>query len=78
MGFSEHRRELQSVAPAMQRVLIAKLSHAATEESTALSVAIKRLLQRQTHQQVTQSEGISRSEQIELLRQLFSGLIANS
>jgi tRNA(Met) cytidine acetyltransferase len=78
IGFTEHRRELQSVAPAMQRVLIAKLSHAATEESTALSVAIKRLLQRQTHQQVTQSEGISRSEQIELLRQLFSGLIANS
>ena len=78
VGFSEHRRELQSVAPAMQRVLIAKLSHAATEESTALSVAIKRLLQRQTHQQVTQSEGISRSKQIELLRQLFSGLIANS
>jgi len=78
MGFAEHRRELQSVAPAMQRVLIAKLSQGWAEKSTALNVAIKRLLQRQTHQQVTLSEGISKSEQIELLRQLFLGLIANS
>jgi len=78
MGFAEHRRELQSVAPAMQRVLIAKLSQGWAEKSTAQNVAIKRLLQRQTHQQVTLSEGISKSEQIELLRQLFLGLIANS
>jgi hypothetical protein len=62
----------------MQRVLIAKLSQGWAEKSTALNVAIKRLLQRQTHQQVTLSEGISKSEQIELLRQLFLGLIANS
>ena len=78
MGFAEHRRELQSVAPAMQRVLIAKLSQGRAEKSIALNVAIKRLLQRQTHLQVTLSEGISKSEQIGLLRQLFSGLIANS
>lgn len=71
MGFTEHRRELQSVIPTMQRALIAKLSYAGTEESTALSVAIKLLLQRQVHQQITLSEGISKNEQIELLRQLF-------
>ncbi len=78
IGFTEHRRELQSVIPAMQRILIAKLSHAGIEESTALSVAIKLLLQRQTHQQITLSEGLSKNEQIELLRKLFSGLMANS
>jgi tRNA(Met) cytidine acetyltransferase len=77
IGFTEHRRELQSVIPTMQRVLIAKLSHARAEESTALSVAIKLLLQRQTYQQVTLSEGILKNEQNELLRQLFSELIAN-
>jgi len=77
MGFTEHRRELQSVIPTMQRNLIARLSHAGTEESMALSVAIKLLLQRQTHLQITLSEGSSKNEQIELLRQLFSELIAN-
>ncbi len=78
IGFTEHRREFQSVIPAMQRVLIAKLGQAGIEKSTALSVAIKRLLQRQSHQQITLSEGLLKNEQIELLRQLFSGLMANS
>ena len=77
IGFTKHRRELQSVIPTMQRILITKLSHADIEESTALSVAIKLLLQRQTHQQITLSEGLSKNEQIELLRKLFSGLMSN-
>jgi len=78
IGFTEHRREFQSVIPTMQRILIPKLSRAGIEESTALSVAIKLLLQRQTHQQITLSHGLSKNEQIELLRGLFSGLMANS
>jgi len=77
-GFIMHRRELQSVIPVMQRCLIFALNQKKPEVSMALMVAIKLLLQRHTHEQIKLALGLSKNEQMDLLKQLFSDFLPSS